>query len=172
MSTENPKVMLIMGSDSDWDVMKSAYDTLREFEVPFRVEVSSAHRSLDRTVALVKQAEKDGVKVFIVGAGAAAHLGGVVAAATTMPVVSVPLAATPLDGLDALLATVQMPGGVPVGTMAIGKAGAKNAAIYAVSILAVADEQYAKKMADYRIRLANSVAEKSKRLQERLEQEL
>ena len=169
---DNPKVMLLMGSDSDWNVMSTAYDTLREFDIPFTVEVSSAHRTPDRTVDLVRNADKNGVQVFIVGAGAAAHLGGVVAAVSTRPVVSVPLSATPLSGLDALLATVQMPGGVPVGTMAIGKAGAKNAALYAVSILALQDAEVDKKLTEFRSKMELAVADKSQKLKDRLNAEV
>jgi 5-(carboxyamino)imidazole ribonucleotide mutase len=125
-----------MGSKSDWDIMKKAADTLRDFDVACDVRVLSAHRTPTQTAEYVKQADASGTKVFIAAAGMAAHLAGAVAANTVRPVLGVPLAASDLNGLDALLATVQMPPGIPVGTLAVGEAGAVNAALLAVSILA------------------------------------
>ena len=132
----NPKVLILMGSDSDWEVMSEARKALDELGVPSEVHVSSAHRTPERTGALAREAAGRGIEVIICGAGAAAHLAGVVAAETELPVLGVPLAASDLQGLDALLATVQMPAGIPVGTLAIGKAGARNAGLLAGRILA------------------------------------
>jgi phosphoribosylaminoimidazole carboxylase PurE protein len=151
--------MILMGSANDWEVMREVGVELAKLEIPWEAHVSSAHRSLDRTVAMVRQAERGGVKVFVCGAGMAAHLGGVVAAATTRPVVGVPLAGGVADGLDALLATVQMPAGVPVATVAVGKAGARNAAVLAAQILAVADPDLARRLADARAAQAKAVEE-------------
>ena len=130
-------VAILMGSRNDWDVMRAAADTLREFGVTHEARVLSAHRTPTETAEYVRQADAAGTRVFIAGAGMAAHLAGAVAAQTTRPVLGVPLAASDLNGLDALLATVQMPPGMPVATLAIGKAGAVNAALLAVSILAL-----------------------------------
>lgn len=129
-------VAILMGSNNDWEVMKCAADTLREFGVAYEARILSAHRTPNETAEYVRQADANGTRVFIAGAGMAAHLAGAVAAQTVRPVLGVPLAASELNGLDALLATVQMPPGMPVGTLAIGKAGAVNAALLAVSILA------------------------------------
>src|SRR5580765_1505257 len=146
-----------MGSDSDAPTMQPAVDVLKEFGITSEMTVASAHRSPARVMKLVGDAPSRGVKVFIVGAGAAAHLGGVVAAHTTLPVIGVPIDSSALKGLDALLATVQMPPGVPVATMAIGKAGATNAGILAAQILGVADKAMAKELADYKKKLADKV---------------
>lgn len=132
-------VAILMGSKSDWEVMKHAADTLREFGVAHEARVLSAHRTPEETARYVREADAAGTKVFIAGAGAAAHLAGAVAAQTTRPVLGVPLSGSELKGLDALLATVQMPAGIPVATLAVGKAGAINAALLAVQILAVED---------------------------------
>lgn len=129
-------VAILMGSKNDWDVMKHAVKTLREFDVACEARVLSAHRTPAETADYVKQADAAGTKVFVAAAGMAAHLAGAVAAHTVRPVLGVPLAASDLNGLDALLATVQMPPGIPVGTLAIGKPGAINAALLAVAILA------------------------------------
>src|SRR6476659_1739484 len=142
-------VLILMGSDSDAPIMQAAVDVLRELGISSEMTVASAHRSPERVMRLVREAPGRGVKVFIVGAGAAAHLGGVVAAHTILPVIGVPIDSSALKGLDALLATVQMPPGVPVATMAIGKAGATNAGILAAQILGVADKAMAKKLTDY-----------------------
>src|SRR6186713_3660545 len=143
-------VLILMGSDSDAAVMQAAGDALKEFGLTWEMTVASAHRSPARVLQLVDEAPKRGVKVFIVGAGAAAHLAGVVAAHTTLPVIGVPIDSSALKGMDALLATVQMPPGVPVATMAIGKPGATNAAVFAAQILGVADKGMAKKLEDYK----------------------
>lgn len=164
----NAVVGVIMGSDSDYPVMAEAGRMLEKFGIAFEVEVVSAHRSPARAAEYAETAARRGLKVIIVGAGGAAHLAGVVAALTTLPVIGVPMAATSLNGMDSLLATVQMPGGVPVGTMAIGKAGAMNAGIYAAQILGAADAGIARKLAEYKIELAAGVAEKSARLKQEL----
>ncbi len=134
-----PKVAILMGSDSDLPVMAESARVLERLGVPYEIEITSAHRSPDRTAEIVRQAPARGIRVFVVGAGGAAHLAGAVAAHTTLPVLGVPLASSDLQGLDALLSTVQMPAGVPVGALAIGKAGAANAAILAAEILALSD---------------------------------
>jgi 5-(carboxyamino)imidazole ribonucleotide mutase len=156
-----PLVGIVMGSDSDLPVMAEAATTLQKFGVPFEIEISSAHRSPARTSEYARTAIARGLKVIIVAAGGAAHLGGVIAAETTLPVIGVPLASTSLAGLDSLLSMVQMPGGVPVACTAIGKPGAINAAIFAVEILATSDAALAKKLAAYKEDLARGVAEKS-----------
>ncbi len=145
-----PKVAVLMGSESDREVMTNAAETLEKYGVECEVVVASAHRTPDKTREYARTAEERGIKVIIAGAGAAAHLPGAVAAHSRLPVIGVPLAGTSLGGLDALLSIVQMPKGVPVATMAIGKAGAINAAIFAVQILALEDEQLANKLRDER----------------------
>ena len=162
------RVLVMMGSDSDLAVMAEAAKVLTKLELGHEVVVTSAHRSPERTMEIVKQAPGRGVRVFIVGAGAAAHLAGVVAAHTTLPVLGVPLASSDLNGLDALLATVQMPAGIAVGCMAIGKAGAANAAWLAASILSVSDERLAERLADERRKMADKVVAKNKAAQTRL----
>lgn len=159
-----PLVLILMGSDSDLQVMGEAAKLLKEFDVPFEMRISSAHRSPRRTGLLAAEAEGRGVKVVIAGAGMAAHLAGVVAAETTLPVIGVPIGGGALNGVDALYATVQMPGGIPVATMAIGKAGAKNAAILSVQILALADPALAARMKTYRAQMAQEVEEKDRKL--------
>jgi 5-(carboxyamino)imidazole ribonucleotide mutase len=134
---ETPAVAILMGSESDWETMRAAAQTLQTFNVPFEARVLSAHRTPVETTVYVRKMEDAGTQVFIAGAGMAAHLAGAVAAHTTRPVLGVPLAASDLNGLDALLATVQMPPGMPVATLAIGKAGATNAALLAISILSL-----------------------------------
>ena len=157
-------VLIIMGSESDEGVMRAAADVLDEFGVGYDMRVSSAHRSPGRTAELAENAARSGVKVIIAGAGAAAHLAGVIAAHTTLPVIGVPIDSSPLKGMDALLATVQMPGGVPVATMAIGRAGAKNAGILAIEILALGDSGLAGKLDDFKVTLVKSVKKKNKAL--------
>jgi len=152
-----PDVLILMGSDSDAPVMQAAVDTLREFGITSEMTVASAHRSPARVMRLVEEAPGRGVKVFIVGAGAAAHLGGVVAAHTILPVIGVPIDSSALQGLDALLSTVQMPPGVPVATVSIGKPGATNAAVLAAQVLAVGDSAMAAKLVDYKKKLADKV---------------
>jgi len=163
-----PLVGILMGSDSDLPVMSEAAATLKKFGVPFEVEVSSAHRSPARTSQYARSAVERGLKVIIVGAGGAAHLGGVIAAETTLPVIGVPMATT-LGGLDSLLSIVQMPAGVPVACTAVGKAGAVNAAILAVQILATSDAALAGELAAYKQKLAQGVAEKSERVRREFE---
>ena len=143
-------VLILMGSKNDWEVMREATAELDRVGIRWRAHVASAHRSLQRTVDLVRRAEADGTQVFICGAGMAAHLAGVVAASTTRPVIGVPLAGGVADGLDALLATVQMPGGVPVATVAVGKPGARNAAVLAAEILALADQEVAGRLRQFK----------------------
>ena len=152
-----PQVLILMGSDSDAPVMQVAVETLGEFGITSEMTVASAHRSPARVMRLVSEAPGRGVKVFIVGAGAAAHLGGVVAAHTILPVIGVPIDSSALKGLDALLSTVQMPPGVPVATVSIGKPGATNAGVLAAQILAVGDKEMAKKLDDYKKKLADKV---------------
>ncbi|MGD9763823.1 MAG: 5-(carboxyamino)imidazole ribonucleotide mutase [Candidatus Binatia bacterium] len=166
MTTSEARVAVLMGSDSDWEVMKGARDRLAGFGVGCEVHVMSAHRTPARVTDYVGQATARGIAVFIVGAGAAAHLAGVVAAHTTRPVIGVPLNATSLNGLDALLATVQMPSGVPVATVAVG--GAQNAGILAAQILAVGDPALAAKLAQFKRDMAAAVAEKDADLQRKL----
>ncbi|HKW88241.1 MAG TPA: 5-(carboxyamino)imidazole ribonucleotide mutase [Candidatus Acidoferrales bacterium] len=157
-------VGVIMGSDSDYPVMAEAVKMLDKFEIASEVEVVSAHRSPARAAEYAETAIARGLKAIIVGAGGAAHLAGVVAALTTLPVIGVPMGGTAVNGMDSLLSTVQMPGGVPVGTMGIGKAGATNAGIYAAEILGTSDAGIARKLTDYKKELDAAVAEKSARL--------
>ena len=158
-------VSVLMGSDSDLSVMKEALETLKKFGIPYELYLTSAHRTPDRTKAFAQKAEGRGVKVLIVGAGAAAHLAGVVASLSRLPVIGVPIGATSLGGLDALLSTVQMPGGIPVATMAIGKAGARNAALMAVRILALNDEALRRKLQQHAEQMARDVEEKHRKLE-------
>lgn len=160
----NISVLILMGSDSDAPVMQAAVDTLREFGVPCEMTVASAHRSPERVMRLVSEAPARGVKVFIVGAGAAAHLAGVVAAHTSLPVIGVPIDSSALKGLDALLSTVQMPPGVPVATVSIGKPGATNAAVLAAQILALGDREVAARLAQYKQKLADKVEQAAARV--------
>jgi phosphoribosylamine--glycine ligase len=152
-----PSVLILMGSDSDAPVMQGAVDVLKEFGVSNEMTVASAHRSPGRVMRLVTEAPGRGVKVFIVGAGAAAHLAGVVAAHSTLPVIGVPIDSSALKGLDALLSTVQMPPGVPVATVSIGKPGATNAGVLAAQILGIGDQAMAKKLDEYKKKLAEKV---------------
>jgi phosphoribosylaminoimidazole carboxylase PurE protein len=159
-----PVVGIVMGSDSDLPVMTEAAQTLKKFGVSFEVEITSAHRSPARTSEYARTAIERGLKVLIVGAGGAAHLAGVIAAETTLPVIGVPIPSTTLAGLDSLLSTVQMPGGVPVACTAIGKPGAINAAVFAVEIIATSDAALAAKLREYKEQLARAVAEKSEKV--------
>jgi phosphoribosylaminoimidazole carboxylase PurE protein len=161
-------VGIVMGSDTDYAVMSEAAQTLDKFEIGYEMEVLSAHRTPARAHEYATTAAKRGLKVVIAAAGAAAHLAGVMAASTTLPVIGVPMATSTLNGLDALLATVQMPGGIPVATMAIDKAGAVNAAIFAAEILALSDAEIARKLVEHKEQLVRSVAEKNARLQKQL----
>jgi len=153
-------VSVVMGSDSDLPVMEEATKILESFSVSYELFLTSAHRTPERTTKFARAAAGRGVKVIIVGAGAAAHLAGVIAAQTPLPIIGVPIDATSLHGLDALLATVQMPGGVPVATMAIGKAGAKNAALFAVRMLAGANPALAARLDAYIAKMAEDVEKK------------
>ncbi len=156
---------IIMGSDTDLPVMSEAAKTLEKFGVAFEMEVVSAHRAPMRTHEYATTAAARGIKAIIVGAGGAAHLAGVVASLTTLPVIGVPMATTALNGMDSLLAIVQMPAGIPVATMAIDKAGAVNAAIFALQILGLSDSGVAARLVEHKRELAKSVAEKNARLQ-------
>lgn len=156
-----PVVGIVMGSDSDWSVMQKATSVLKQLNIPFDVTVASAHRSPERTAEYGRSARATGLKVIIAGAGAAAHLAGSIAAVTTLPVIGVPLDSSSLKGLDALLATVQMPAGVPVATMAIGAAGAKNAAILAAQILATTDPEMEARLEAFKKNLATQVSQKA-----------
>ena len=157
-------VLILMGSDSDAPVMSAAGDVLTEFGVTWEMTVASAHRSPARVMSLVEGAPGRGVKVFIVGAGAAAHLAGVVAAHSTLPVIGVPIDSSALKGMDALLSTVQMPPGVPVATVAIGKPGATNAGVLAVQMMALADQKLATRLREYKTTLALKVEAAAERL--------
>ena len=168
MSENKPLVGVIMGSDNDYIVMVETGKVLKQFDVPFEMIVSSAHRTPERTANYVKEARDRGIKVLIAGAGAAAHLAGVIAAETTLPVIAVPIDATSLKGLDALLAMVQMPAGIPVATMAIGPAGARNAGIFAVQMMSTADDELATKLVQFKADMAAGVVKKSEKLQEKL----
>jgi phosphoribosylaminoimidazole carboxylase PurE protein len=161
-------VGIVMGSDTDFPVMSETGKTLAKFGIAYEMEVLSAHRTPARAHEYATTAVKRGLKVMIAAAGAAAHLAGVMAANTTLPVIGVPMATSTLNGLDALLATVQMPGGIPVATMAIDKAGAVNAAIFAAEILALSDAEVARKLVAHKEDLAKSVAEKNARLQKQI----
>jgi 5-(carboxyamino)imidazole ribonucleotide mutase len=150
-------VSIIIGSKSDYEVMKESAETLKKFGVPYELVISSAHRSPERTLTYIKEAEKKGAQVFIAAAGMAAHLAGAVAAATTKPVIGIPLASGELRGQDALLSTVMMPAGMPVGTVAIGKAGATNAAYMAIQIMALGDNELRVKLQEDRVSKAKKV---------------
>lgn len=145
-----PKVLILMGSARDQEVMLKGAKLLEDFDISYQMEVSSAHRNPEKTKRLAQEAEKKGVKVIIAGAGMAAHLPGVIASHTTLPVIGVPLSASSLSGLDSLLSIVQMPSGIPVATMAIGEAGSKNAAILAIQILALSDEKLKNKLEEFK----------------------
>ena len=157
-------VLILMGSDSDAPVMQGAVDVLRELQIASEMTVASAHRSPERVMRLVREAPGRGVRLFIVGAGAAAHLAGVVAAHTTAPVIGVPIDSSALKGLDALLSTVQMPPGVPVATVSIGKPGATNAGVLAAQILALSDAGIAARLTEYKRRLAEKVEAAAEKL--------
>jgi phosphoribosylaminoimidazole carboxylase PurE protein len=162
----DPVVGIVMGSDSDLDVMNAASEVLLALEIPCEMRILSAHRTPDRAAEWARNAEAAGLKVIIAGAGLAAHLAGAMAAHSDLPVIGVPLAAGPLAGFDALLSTVQMPGGVPVATVAIGKAGARNAAWLAARILALSDDRLRERLREERLAQAAAVEEKDRRLAE------
>ncbi len=161
----NPQVLILMGSDSDLGTMSEACKELERFGVPCEIHVSSAHRSPEKTKKLVEEAEGRGVKVLICAAGGAAHLAGVAAAHTILPVLGVPIQTVPLAGADSLYSTVQMPQGIPVGTLAIGKAGAGNAGILAAQIIALSDKDVAAKLKAFKKDLADKVENKDAELQ-------
>jgi phosphoribosylaminoimidazole carboxylase PurE protein len=165
---EKPLVGILMGSDNDYEIMKETALALKEFGVPFEMTVSSAHRTPERTSRYVREARSRGIKILVAGAGAAAHLAGVVAAETTLPVIAVPIDATALNGIDALLAMVQMPAGIPVATMAIGKAGARNAGIFAAQMLAVDNAELSAKLVKFKADMAAGVEAKAAALIKRL----
>jgi phosphoribosylamine--glycine ligase len=159
------KVLILMGSDSDLPVMEGTIKMLQEFKIPYRMTVSSAHRTPDRTVKLIRDAEKKGVEVIIAGAGAAAHLAGVIAAHTILPVIGVPIDSSPLEGIDALYSTVQMPPGIPVATMAVGRSGAKNAGIFAAQIIGLKDKKTAAALREFRKKMAGEVLKKARKVE-------
>jgi phosphoribosylaminoimidazole carboxylase PurE protein len=165
---ETPLVGILMGSDNDYEIMKETAVALKQFGIPFEMTVSSAHRTPERTANFVRGAKERGIKVLIAGAGAAAHLAGVIAAETTLPVIAVPIDATALNGMDALLAMVQMPAGIPVATMAIGKAGARNAGIFTAQMLAVDDAELSEKLVQFKADMAAGVEAKADALDKRL----
>jgi len=159
-----PLVSIVMGSDSDLEIMREAAKALEDFGIGYEIDVTSAHRSPERTAEYARKASGRGIRVIIAGAGGAAHLAGVIAAHTTLPVIGVPIPSTSLEGMDSLLATVQMPAGIPVATVAIGKPGATNAGILAAQILGLSSVSLGKKLDAHKERLANSVEEKSRKL--------
>lgn len=163
----NNGVSVVMGSKSDLEVMTEAAAVLREFDIPHEVRVISAHRTPDAAHEFGRTARERGVKVIIAGAGKAAHLAGVMASLTTLPIIGVPMKTSDLGGLDSLLSTVQMPGGIPVATTAIGKSGAKNAGLLAVAILALSDEQLEARLCAYRKSMAEKVQEADREVEAR-----
>ena len=162
MAEPTPPVAIIMGSQSDWATMRHAADTLGELGIPFDARIMSAHRTPDRMYAFAKGARAEGFKVIIAGAGGAAHLPGMTASLTPLPVFGVPVESKALSGQDSLLSIVQMPGGIPVGTLAIGKAGAINAALLAAAVLALSDDALAERLDAWRAKLSAAVAERPK----------
>lgn len=162
---DKPLVGIIMGSDSDWSAMQRCVETLKQYGVAFEAHVMSAHRTPERAATYAAQAEERGLKVLICAAGMAAHLAGVIAGHTTLPVIGVPMKGGAMDGLDALLATVQMPGGIPVATVALGNAGATNAAVLAVQMLALSDEGLRAKLHAQKVAMEAKVAEADAKLQ-------
>ncbi len=159
-----PKVGIVMGSASDWETMQRACNVLDELDIAYEKQVISAHRTPDTALRYAKEARQRGLKVIIAGAGLAAHLAGFLAANTTLPVIGVPMQGGPLNGFDALLSTVQMPGGIPVASMAIGNAGATNAGWYAAAILATSDQKLAEHLAAKREAMAQSVSDSNSKL--------
>jgi len=159
-----PLVGILMGSDSDLQIMQEASVMLQEFGIEYEMTIASAHRTPKKVMEYAANAEKRGLKVIIAGAGWAAHLAGVVASQTTLPVIGVPIDSSPLKGLDALLATAMMPSGVPVATMSLGKSGAKNAGVFAAQIIATSDIKIANRLKVFRVEMEREVEEKAKRL--------
>ena len=168
MAKGKPLVGILMGSDSDRPIMEETIKILDQLGISWELRISSAHRSLDKTLAYVSGAERRGVEVFIAGAGWAAHLAGIVASATPLPVIGVPIDSSPLQGIDALLSTVQMPPGVPVATMSIGKGGARNAGVLAAQMLALKYPQLRNKVRLFKRRLAKEIERKDRDLQKDL----
>src|SRR5581483_2678017 len=162
----NPLVSIVMGSDSDLEIMREAARALDDFGIAHEIDIASAHRSPARTAKFAREAAARGIRVIIAGAGGAAHLAGVIAAESTLPVIGVPIPSTSLQGLDSLLSIVQMPAGLPVATVAIGKAGAYNAGVLAAQMLALSDAALAKKLDAHKQKLAAGVEEKSKKLKQ------
>ena len=165
-------ISILMGSKSDYEVMREAVKIIEKFQIPYEVIITSAHRTPERTHNYIEDAQKRGAEVFICGAGMAAHLAGVVASLTTKPVIGVPMSSGMMDGLDALLSTVQMPGGMPVATVAVGKAGAKNAAYLALQILAISDEELNAKLIEDRVAQAKKVEIDSKEVEVKIDADL
>lgn len=163
-----PEIGIIIGSDSDLSIVKPALEILNRFNISFEIKVSSAHRSPERTLEMARSAEQRGLKVLIACAGGAAHLAGTIAAHTTLPVIGVPIESSSLKGLDSLLSTVQMPTGIPVATMAIGKAGAINACLFALEILALQNPSLSAELKEYRKILAHKVESKSRSIEQEL----
>ncbi len=159
-----PLVGILMGSDSDLPIMQEAAGMLQEFGIEYEMTIASAHRTPKKALEYAQSAEKRGLKVIIAGAGWAAHLAGFLASQTTLPVIGVPIDSSPLKGIDALLATAQMPGGVPVATMSLGKAGAKNAGVFAAQIIATGDVKIANRLKVFKVEMEREVEEKAKRL--------
>jgi len=166
--SQNPRVGIVMGSDSDWPKIKPVGDALTEFDVPWEARVMSAHRTPHVVAEYATAAHKRGLQVIIAAAGGAAHLAGVCAAHTTLPVIGLPVPTPDLGGLDSLLSTVQMPGDVPVASVAVGMGGPRNAGLFAVQILATADPALREKLTDFKERIGEKVAAKDKKLQESL----
>ena len=161
---KNPRVGIVMGSESDLSVMEEAVKVLEKLGIDCEITVSSAHRSPERTARYAREARDRGLEVIVAGAGAAAHLAGVIASETTLPVIGVPIDSSPLKGFDALLSTVQMPGGIPVATMAVGSAGARNAGVFAAQILALKDPSLQKNLDEYREELAAKVEKQAEKV--------
>jgi phosphoribosylaminoimidazole carboxylase PurE protein len=159
-----PQVLIVVGSDSDLPVMESAEEILKQLQISYSITVASAHRTPGRAIKLASESERKGIEVIIAGAGMAAHLAGVLASHTILPVIGVPINSSPLNGFDSLLSTVQMPSGVPVATMAIGKTGAKNAAILSAQILGRKDAKVAERLKEFRKKQAGEVDKKAKAL--------
>lgn len=168
MTSSNPAIGILMGSDSDWPLLQKCITTLKDFGVTFEVRVLSAHRTPDAAAKYAAEAEKRGLKIIIAAAGGAAHLAGVIAAHTVLPVIGIPVANGALNGIDALLATIQMPAGIPVATVALGSAGPANAALLAVQILAITDESLRQKLHEFKTELSRKVETGNSRIQEAL----
>lgn len=158
-------IAIVMGSDSDWPLVKKACDTLKDFGVAFEVRVISAHRTPDEAAEYAKTAKSRGIRAILSAAGGAAHLGGILAAHTTLPVIGIPVAGGALNGIDALLATLQMPSGIPVATVTLGSAGPVNAALFAIQILALSDDSLARKLDAHKKALAEKVAKANAKIQ-------